>query len=110
MMVELFCGILSGAHYGSNIRQWMKTERPADLGQGFVAIDPNAFGFGFEDRLSDYMRMMRELPRVSFILSICQIISKAVKIKMLTRSVSLLDKARKQKSRDATIFSLLIVS
>ncbi|KAF7258262.1 hypothetical protein EG68_04078 [Paragonimus skrjabini miyazakii] len=64
MMVELFCGILSGAQYGSNIRQWMKTERPANLGQGFVAIDPNAFGFGFEDRLSDYMRMMRELPRV----------------------------------------------
>ncbi|KAF8572496.1 hypothetical protein P879_00509 [Paragonimus westermani] len=64
MVVELFCGILSGAQYGSNIRQWMKTERPANLGQGFVAIDPNAFGSGFGERLSDYMRMMRELPRV----------------------------------------------
>ncbi|CAH8508524.1 unnamed protein product [Dicrocoelium dendriticum] len=31
MMVEIFCGILAGASYGSNIRDWMHVDRPANL-------------------------------------------------------------------------------
>ncbi|KAK3603644.1 hypothetical protein CHS0354_017361 [Potamilus streckersoni] len=61
MMVELFCGILSGAHYGPNIRTWKDTHQKADLGQCYVAIDPNAFEPGFADRLSDLMNICRNL-------------------------------------------------
>ncbi|GAA53169.1 malate dehydrogenase [Clonorchis sinensis] len=64
MMVEIFCGIMAGGAYGANIRRWMTTDRPANLGQAFVAIDPNAFASGFGDRLSDYMNSMRNLSRV----------------------------------------------
>ncbi|CAH8508510.1 unnamed protein product [Dicrocoelium dendriticum] len=65
MMVEIFCGILAGASYGPNVRTWMNADRPANLGQGFVAIDPNAFAPDFESRMSDYMKTIRQLPRVN---------------------------------------------
>lgn len=35
MMVEVFCGILAGAHYSSNIRTWKVTDRVANLVQDF---------------------------------------------------------------------------
>jgi len=60
-MVEIFCGVLAGADFGPNIRRWKTTEREANLGQCFVAIDPSAFAPGFTDRLSslnDHMRNM----------------------------------------------------
>ena len=32
MMVEMFCGILSGAAYGPNVRQWLSNDgKPANL-------------------------------------------------------------------------------
>ena len=31
MMVEIFCGILSGAEFGTRIKHWKDTERIADL-------------------------------------------------------------------------------
>jgi LDH2 family malate/lactate/ureidoglycolate dehydrogenase len=31
MMVELFCGIMSGGQFGPFIRQWKDFERPANL-------------------------------------------------------------------------------
>ncbi|KAA0200648.1 hypothetical protein FBUS_01381 [Fasciolopsis buskii] len=34
-------------------------------GHSFAAIDPNAFAPGFGERLSEYMQIMRGLPRVS---------------------------------------------
>ncbi|XP_042219100.1 uncharacterized oxidoreductase YjmC-like [Homarus americanus] len=55
MLVEIFCGILSGGQYGPNVRRWMQTDQEADLGQCFVAIDPSFFAPGFEDRMSDLM-------------------------------------------------------
>ncbi len=52
MMVDLFCGLMSGSHYGANIRHWTDyTDQVADLGHFFVAIDPEAFAPGFGDRL-----------------------------------------------------------
>jgi len=60
-MVEIFCGVLAGADFGPNIRRWKTTEREANLGQCFVAIDPSAFAPGFTDRLSslnDHIRNM----------------------------------------------------
>jgi len=61
MMVEIFCGILAGADFGPNIRRWKTTDREANLGQCFVAIDPSAFAPGFSDRLqslNDHLRHM----------------------------------------------------
>lgn len=59
MMVDLFCGVLSGAHYGNNIRSWLNVTDPADLGQCFVAINPEAFAPNFEDRMQGLMDMAR---------------------------------------------------
>jgi len=59
MMVELFCGLLSGGAYGPGVRRWMDTTREADLGQCFVALDPAFFAPGFEGRLSDLMDTCR---------------------------------------------------
>ncbi|ESO82499.1 hypothetical protein LOTGIDRAFT_223255 [Lottia gigantea] len=61
MMVEVFCGILAGAHYGSNVRSWSSHTELADLGQCFVAIDPSAFAPGFTDRMSDLIDTCRGL-------------------------------------------------
>ncbi|KAK4309280.1 hypothetical protein Pmani_019092 [Petrolisthes manimaculis] len=61
MMVEVFCGILSGGHYGQNIRDWRKTDREADVSHCFVAIDPQVFAPGFKDRMSGLMDQCRNL-------------------------------------------------
>nr|CAB3262821.1 uncharacterized protein LOC100183774 [Phallusia mammillata] len=61
MMVEVMCGILAGAGFGPNIRKWGTTERIADLGQCFIAVDPNAFCPGFENRMQDLMDLQRDL-------------------------------------------------
>ncbi|EFO85906.1 hypothetical protein CRE_02254 [Caenorhabditis remanei] len=64
-MIEIFCGILAGAHWGPHVRKWMSTSAEADLGQCFVAIDPEAFAPGFAERLQDFMQTMRALPTSS---------------------------------------------
>ncbi|CAH8432950.1 unnamed protein product [Schistosoma turkestanicum] len=64
MFVEILCGIIANAAYGANIRRWMSTDKPANLGQSFLAINPKMFAPGFEERLSDYVNMMRNLPAV----------------------------------------------
>lgn len=63
-LVEIFCGILGGAHWGPNIRKWMTAKEDADLGQCFVAIDPEAFAPGFHERLQQFMGTLRSLPPV----------------------------------------------
>ncbi|RUS85175.1 hypothetical protein EGW08_007079 [Elysia chlorotica] len=53
MMVEIFCGIMSGANFGPNIRNWKSTDTEANLGQCFIVVDTSAFAPGFSDRLSE---------------------------------------------------------
>lgn len=65
MMVEIFCGILSGASYGPHVRKWKESHLVANLGQCFVAIDPNAFEEGFTDRMSELMGYCRSLEPAS---------------------------------------------
>ncbi|XP_023946389.2 uncharacterized oxidoreductase YjmC [Bicyclus anynana] len=62
-MVELFCGISSGAKYGHHIRSWSHQGEggPANLGHCFIAVDPENFAPGFGDRLTDSIRHWREL-------------------------------------------------
>jgi len=61
MLTEIFCGILSGSMWGPNIRQWKTTDTIANLGQCFIAVDPEAFGSGFSDRMQDFMDTCRAL-------------------------------------------------
>lgn len=57
--------IIIGAAFGSNIRRWGSTDKKADLGQCFVAIDPKRFAPGFETRLSEIMDNIRKMEPVS---------------------------------------------
>lgn len=61
MMVELFCGILGGATFGKNIRTWRETSRVADLGQCFVALDPDCFAPNFVSRMQSFLDETRGL-------------------------------------------------
>ena len=51
MMVDLFSGLLSGSGSGPNIRKWTNHDVPANLGQFFVAVDPDSFAPGMGERL-----------------------------------------------------------
>jgi len=59
MMMETLCGVLAGASFGTDIRGWKTTSTVANLGQFFMAIDPNAFCGGFEERMSALNGQMR---------------------------------------------------
>ena len=52
MLVDILCGLMSGSNYGPHVRHWSNyIDQVANLGQFFVAIDPNCFAPGFSDRL-----------------------------------------------------------
>lgn len=88
-MVEILCGISAGnssklktfasvltlnylgATYGPNIRRWMNTTRKANLGQCFIAVDPDCFAPGFQERMSDLMSYLRKMDpvRTQFIIT-----------------------------------------
>ncbi|XP_064423126.1 uncharacterized oxidoreductase YjmC-like isoform X2 [Latimeria chalumnae] len=61
MMVEIFCGILAGAQYSNKIRVWKVTDKVANLGQCFVALNPKCFAPNFQDRMSDLLHIHRNL-------------------------------------------------
>ncbi|XP_033298716.1 uncharacterized oxidoreductase YjmC-like [Bombus bifarius] len=61
LMVEVLCGILSGSEFGPNIRQWKTKEKIANLGQCFMAINPEAFGCGSKERLGQLLKQLRNL-------------------------------------------------
>ncbi|XP_077567271.1 putative oxidoreductase YjmC [Stigmatopora nigra] len=61
MMVEIFCGILAGSKYSTHIRSWKVTDSVADLGQCFVAINPENFAPGFTDRMAGLLDIQRGL-------------------------------------------------
>lgn len=72
-MDEILTGILSGAAYATQIRQWGfggGNDGPMNNGQLFIAIDPNCFAPGFEDRMTDMNSILRNLPPVSIQLRI----------------------------------------
>lgn len=62
--VELFCGILSNANFATKVRKWNGDPRIANLGQCFIAIDPECFAPDFTDRLSELHHILRCLDRV----------------------------------------------
>ncbi|KAL1493813.1 hypothetical protein ABEB36_009499 [Hypothenemus hampei] len=70
MLVEIFCGILSGSCYGPHIRRWGSSHEIANLGQAFMAINPKVFAPGFEDRLQDLITYLREMEPVKMLYAI----------------------------------------
>ncbi|XP_021697897.1 uncharacterized protein LOC5575133 [Aedes aegypti] len=64
-MVEVFCGIMAGSNYSTKVRKWTHAgaDSEADLGQCFVAINPECFAPGFEGRVSDLNSILRNMPR-----------------------------------------------
>jgi len=65
LMVEILCGILSGSQFGPNIRPWKTNDKIADLGQCFMAINPEAFALDSKERLSTLLKQLRDLPTTS---------------------------------------------
>merc|ERR1711936_767692 len=61
LMVEIFCGIMSGSAWGPHVRKWKIQDQVADLGQCFVAIDPSAFTDTFPGRLQFLLDTCRGL-------------------------------------------------
>lgn len=64
LMVEILCGILSGSHYGPNIRKWQAGTEVADLGQCFMVINPDVFAPEWKNRLGHLLDQMRDLPKI----------------------------------------------
>lgn len=65
-MDEILTGILSGADYATHVKHWSRGRSgPSNLGQVFIALDPNCFAPGFEDRLTDMNAILRNLPPVT---------------------------------------------
>lgn len=65
-MIEVLCGVLSGSLYSTKIRKWthVGADTEANLGQFFIAIDPNCFAPGFTGRMSDLNNILRNLTPV----------------------------------------------
>lgn len=61
MLVDIFSGVLSGAAYGPNVKTPDSPE-PLNLGQCYIAINPACFVPNFQDRLSDFMNYIRNMP------------------------------------------------
>lgn len=63
-MVEIMCGISAGSQYGPHIRKWTHAgaNTEANLGQVFIAVNPNCFADGFTDRMSDLNSHLRNMP------------------------------------------------
>lgn len=61
-LVEIVCGILADGAWGPGVRKWLTADRPANLGQCFAAIDPEAFAPDFRGRLQSLLDTLRKLP------------------------------------------------
>lgn len=64
-MVEILCGVSAGSHFASNVPKWALNDAPRDanLGQVFIAVDPNCFAPGFRDRMTEMNQTLRDWPR-----------------------------------------------
>jgi len=61
LMVEIFCGVLSGSDFGPSVRRWKIQDQIANLGQCFVALDPAVFSDGFTERCQSLLDICRNL-------------------------------------------------
>ncbi|KAJ3649961.1 hypothetical protein Zmor_021674 [Zophobas morio] len=61
MFVEILCGILGDSGYGPYVRRYGDVHQAANIGHCFIAVNPNYFAPGFEERLSDLMNYIRNM-------------------------------------------------
>jgi LDH2 family malate/lactate/ureidoglycolate dehydrogenase len=61
MLVEMLCGVMSDSAVAHNVRKWTNHDVPANLGQFFLAVDPERFAPGFGDRLQAGLRIFTRL-------------------------------------------------
>ena len=66
-LVDILTGVMAGANYSTKIRHWTHnaSDAIADLGQVFIAVDPNCFAPNFEDRMVDFNSRLRGCEPVS---------------------------------------------
>jgi LDH2 family malate/lactate/ureidoglycolate dehydrogenase len=66
LIVEVLTGILAGAAFGPNIVGLFSTEAKSDLGQFYMAIDPEAIGDAaeFEARMEQLLGQLAEAPLI----------------------------------------------
>lgn len=52
---------MAGSNYSTKVRKWTHAgaDSEANLGQCFIAVDPNQFAPGFEDRMTDMNGILR---------------------------------------------------
>ncbi|EDV98661.1 GH12133 [Drosophila grimshawi] len=60
-MVDILSGVMAGAKYSTQVRKWTHAgaNSAADLGQVFIAVDPNCFAPEFEERMTDFNSRLR---------------------------------------------------
>ncbi|XP_073824336.1 uncharacterized oxidoreductase YjmC isoform X1 [Musca autumnalis] len=60
-LVDILSGVMAGANYSTKVRKWTHTgaNTAADLGQVFIAVDPNCFAPNFEERMCDFNSRLR---------------------------------------------------
>lgn len=65
-LVEVLCGISAGSNFGPHIRKWTHAgaDSEANLGQVFIAVDPNCFAPGFTDRMTELNGDLRKMEPV----------------------------------------------
>lgn len=69
-MVDILTGVMSGAHFATQVRKWTLTgsnDGAPNLGQVFIAVDPNCFAPNFEDRMTELNGILRNLPPVRIV-------------------------------------------
>ena len=63
----IHCQYFLGANYGPKIPFWGGPDvRVANLGQSFIAIDPKRFAGNFQERLTEFLNILRNMPPVRF--------------------------------------------
>ncbi|XP_031616900.1 uncharacterized protein LOC116336867 isoform X2 [Contarinia nasturtii] len=66
-MVEVMTGILSNANFSTKIRKWTLdgSGSEANLGQVFIAVNPDCFAPGFTDRMTEMNGILRNVQPVN---------------------------------------------
>ena len=65
LMVDVLCGVLSGSNFGPFIGRRSSRTYPANIGHCFIVLNPACFAPGFESRLTDIIRNLRQLPPIA---------------------------------------------
>lgn len=67
-MVETLTGIMSNANFSTKVRKWTldgSSNAEANLGQVFIAVNPDCFAPGFTDRMTEMNGILRNVQPVS---------------------------------------------